>query len=224
MRKIASSSLAAVALSAAALLPLRCEAQTLPWPTDPPASGGATAPWPANPPRAGAPAPAAAAAPAPMMAAPMGAGPMTPVPPQDPGGGNTPPCMDEFTKLQGETDKRAKAAKAASARKAQREEMCKILQSFEGAIGKWAKYVKDNASSCGIPEKIIEQLKTGHDNISKSAKQVCDGGGLGGAPAKAPAPTLSDALGTTRTPMADTSRPSAATGTLNTLTGTPLGR
>jgi hypothetical protein len=132
--------------------------------------------------------------------------------------------MDEFTKLQGETDKRAKAAKAAGARKAQREEMCTILKSFEGAIGKWAKYVKDNASSCGIPEKIIEQLKTGHDNIAKSAKQVCDGGGLGAAPAKAPAPTLSEALGTTRMPMADTNRPSAATGTLNTLTGTPLGR
>jgi hypothetical protein len=132
--------------------------------------------------------------------------------------------MDEFGKLQAETDKRAKAAKAGGQRKAQREEMCKLLQAFEGAIGKWAKYVKDNSSTCGIPEKIVEQLKGGHANIAKSAKQVCEGGALGGGPAKAATPTLSDALGTTRMPASDTTRPSAVTGTLNTLTGTPLGR
>ena len=83
----------------------------------------------------------------------MGAGPMTPVPPQGQAGGNASPCMEEFTKLQSETDKRAKAAKAGGQRKAQREEMCKLLQAFEGAIGKWAKYVKDNSSSCGIPRE-----------------------------------------------------------------------
>jgi hypothetical protein len=129
--------------------------------------------------------------------------------------------MDEFTKLQTETDKRAKAAKAAGARKAKREEMCKLLQAFEGAIGKWAKYVKDNSSKCGIPSQVEEQLSKGHDNIAKTAKQVCEGGVLG-APGKR-APTLSDALGTTRIPTAETSR-NAGTGTFNTLTGTPLGQ
>lgn len=131
--------------------------------------------------------------------------------------------MDEFTKLQTETDKRAKAAKAAGERKAKREEMCKLLQSFEGAIGKWAKFVKDNSSKCGIPSQVYDQLSKGHDNIAKSAKQICDGGGALGAAAKRPPPTLSDALGTTRIPTADTSR-NAVTGTFNTLTGTPLGQ
>ncbi len=131
--------------------------------------------------------------------------------------------MEEFAKLQAETDKRAKATKAAGQRKAPREEMCKQLQAFESALGKWAKYVKDNASACGIPSNVVDQLKTGHSNIASNAKQVCDGGALGGGP-KAAAPTLSDALGTTYMPTPETNRPTPATGTLNTLTGTPLGR
>jgi hypothetical protein len=130
--------------------------------------------------------------------------------------------MDEFTRLQAETDKRAKAAKAAGERKVKREEMCKLLQAFEGAIGKWAKYVKDNSSKCGIPSEVSDQLSKGHENIAKTAKQVCDSGALGAA-AKRPPPTLSDALGTTRIPTAETSR-NAVTGTFNTLTGTPLGQ
>lgn len=219
MRTIVSGSVAALTFTAAALLAAHCEAQTLPWPTDRPAASSGTSPWPSGPPQAGG----SAAAPAPAMA-PMGAGPMTPVPPQaGPGpGGDGGPCMDEFTKLQTETDKRAKAAREGSARKAAREEMCKLMQSFEGALGKWAKYVKDNSSKCGIPPKIYEQLSKGHDNIAKSAKQVCDAG-IGGAPGKPATPTLSDALGTTQIPTASTSR-KAATGTFNTLTGTPLGQ
>lgn len=220
MRTIVSGSVAALTFTVAALLAAHCEAQTLPWPTDPPAASSGTAPWPTSQPRAGAP----AAAPAPAMAPSMGAGPMTPVPPQagpGPGGGDGGPCMDEFTKLQNETDKRAKAAREGGTRKAPREEMCKLMQSFEGALGKWAKYVKDNSSKCGIPPKIYEQLSKGHENIAKSAKQVCDAGI--GAPGKPATPTLSDALGTTQIPTANTSK-KAATGTFNTLTGTPLGQ
>lgn len=211
MRKNKSRSLAAVICSAAVLVAWRCEAQTLPWPTEQPQTG-ATAAWPSSPP-SGAPS---------MAPAPTASGPMTPVPPQAGGaGGGAPPCMEEFTKLQAETGKRAKATKAASQRKAPREEMCKILQAFESAIGKWAKYVKDNASSCGIPSNVVDQLKTGHTNIANNAKQVCEGGAVGGAPKP---PTLSDALGTTYMPTPETNRPKSVTGTLNTLSGTPLGR
>ena len=131
--------------------------------------------------------------------------------------------MAEFTKLQTETDKHAKATKDASKQKAPREEMCKRLTTFAAAIGKWAKYTADHASSCGIPPKIVDQLKAGATNIAKSKEQVCGGGGMAGGPA--PAPTLSDALGQTvmPTPEAKT-RPSIATGTLDTLTGVPIGR
>lgn len=130
--------------------------------------------------------------------------------------------MAEFSKLQAATDKYGKAAKDASKRKVSREEMCKRLKSFAGAIGKWAKYTADNAASCGIPSKVVDQLKAGAANIAKSRNQVCAAGVAG--PARAPTPTLSDALGTTVMPTTESARPSIATGTLDTLTGVPIGR
>lgn len=197
-----------------------------PWPSDPPAQAGAggSAPWPASPPRAGMGAP-----PGPMGAAPMGAGPMTPVPPRaggPAGAGGAPPCMEEFTKLQAETDKRGKAAKAGVEKKVPREELCKLFTGFATAIGNWAKYVRQNAASCGIPANVADQLKTGHANISKTAKQACAAGPVGAGPGPAAPPSLSEALGTARAPVAGStgggSRPS--TGTFDTLTGSSLAR
>ncbi|WP_170149852.1 hypothetical protein, partial [Rhodoplanes roseus] len=173
-----------------------------------------------SPPRAGM-----TAAPGPMGAAPMGAGPMTPVPPQAGGPGGSPPCMDEFTKLQAETDKRGKAAKAGVEKKVPREELCKLFTSFAGAIGSWAKFAHDKAPTCGIPPKIVEQLKIGSVNIGKTAKQACAAGPMGPGPAAAGPPSLSEALGTTRSPVgsaASGGKPS--TGTFNTLTGTSIAR
>lgn len=215
--------LAALLFCTAALFAGRSGAQPLPWPDAP--KQNAPAPWPSASPGGRAPTPAAAS-PAPMMGMP-GSAPMTPVPQAGglggggPGGGG-PPCMTEFNKLQAETDKHSKAATAASKRKVSREEMCTHLKSFAGAIGKWAKYTADNAGSCGIPAKIVDQLKAGASNIAKSRDQVCAGGMAG--PGKPPTPTLSDALGTATMPLPEASKPSVSTGTLDTLTGVPIGR
>lgn len=235
----ASRPLAALVFCAATLFAVRGEAQNLPWPNaakqDAPAApwpstaparkaptpaNAAAAPWPSAAPGGRAPTPAAAS-PAPMMSMP-GSAPMTPVPQAGAPGGGNPPCMAEFSKLQAATDKYGKAAKDASKRKVSREEMCKRLKSFAGAIGKWAKYTADNAASCGIPSKVVDQLKAGAANIAKSRNQVCAAGVAG--PARAPTPTLSDALGTTVMPTTESARPSIATGTLDTLTGVPIGR
>lgn len=215
-----TSQLAVLVFCAAVLFTGRSEAQ-LPWPDAPKQNAPA---WPTAPSRSTAT--PAAASPAPMLGMP-GAAPMTPVPqaggrpPGGPGAGDA-PCMAEFNKLQAATDKYGKATKDASKRKASREEMCKRLTSFSAAIGKWAKYTSDHAASCGIPSRIVDQLKAGAANIAKSRKQVCDGGMAGGPK---PAPTLSDALGQTIMPTSETrTRRSLATGTLDTLTGVPIGR
>lgn len=215
-----SRPLAALVFCTAALFAVRGEAQNLPWP-DAPKQQNAPA-WPTAP--SGASPSPAAASPPPMMTMP-GAAPMTPAPRAGGlgGGAGGAPCMAEFTKLQAETDKHGKATKDASKRKAPREEMCKRLTSFASAIGKWAKYTSDHAASCGIPSKIVSQLKAGAENIAKSKEQVCAGGGPG--PGQAAAPTLSDALGQTAMPTPEAkTRPSIATGTLDTLTGVPIGR
>lgn len=211
--------LAALVFCTAALLAVRGEAQTLPWPGQTSRQNAPTA-WPTPP--AGRASTPAAVSPAPMMGAPAAA-PMTPVPRAGSPGGGAPPCMAEFTRLQAETDKHAKAAKEASKRKVPREQMCTQLKSFAAAIKKWAKYTADHASSCGIPSKVVDQIKVGAANIAKSKEQVCAGGMAG--PGRPAAPTLSDALGQTAMPTAEpASRPSIATGTFDTLTGVPIGR
>ncbi|MDC7784518.1 hypothetical protein PQJ75_11845 [Rhodoplanes sp. TEM] len=188
---------------------------TAPWPSDPPQSGGAAAPWPSSPPRAGM-----ASTPSPMGAAPMGAGPMSP----RGGAGGQPPCMEEFSKLQAETDKRGKAAKAGVDKKLPREELCKLFTSFAGAIGNWAKFAREKAPTCGIPPKIVEQLKVGSVNIGKTAKQACAAGPMGPGPAAAGPPSLSEALGTARSPLGSASGGKPSTGTFNTLTGSSIAR
>lgn len=211
-----SQPLAALVFCAAVLFAVPGKAQ-LPWPNAP--SQNAPAAWPTAP--SGTAASPAAASPPPTLGMP-GAAPMTPVPQAGGGGGaGAAPCMAEFTKLQAETDKYGKATKDASSRKAPREEMCKRLTLFAAAIGKWAKYSVDHAASCGIPSKVIEQLKAGASHIAKSKEQVC--ATAAGGPAAAQ--TLSDALGQTIMPTTEPkNRPSVATGTLDTLTGVTIGR
>jgi hypothetical protein len=133
--------------------------------------------------------------------------------------------MDEFAKLQAETDKRGKAAKAGVEKKVPREELCKLFTGFATAIGNWAKFARDKAPTCGIPPNIVTQLSTGSTNIAKTAKQACAAGPVGGAPAAGP-PSLSEALGTASAPV--TGAPSGGakpgTGTFNTLTGSSIAR
>jgi hypothetical protein len=146
---------------------------------------------------------------------------MTPsaVPPQaSPFGsaGGTPPCIAEFAKLRDDVQKRGLAAKAAGQRKVSREEMCKHITAYSVAELKWVKYTETNVQSCGIPAEVVQQLKQVHINTEQTKEKIC-------APAPAaPAPSLSDALGTWRLPTPDTKK--SAGGSLDTLTGSALAR
>jgi hypothetical protein len=180
-------------------------AQTLPWPTDSPRAV-TPAPWPGE--RAPA-SPMPAATMAPTMAVPQ-ASPFG-------GGGSPPPCIVEFGKLRDEVQKRGLAAKAAGQRKVSREEMCKHITAYSAAELKWVKYTETNVQTCGIPAEVVQQLKQVHLNTEQTKEKIC-------APAPAAAaPSLSDALGTSRLPTPDTKRKSAG-GTLDTLTGSALAR
>jgi hypothetical protein len=194
-------------------------AQTLPWPTDPPRAAGAPAATPAPAPMIGAP----TAAPAPMMGSPMA----TPRPMQGP-----PPtaaqqeCMTKFTelrtnveKLRDVLDKVAASSRSKSDKKASREDVCKAITNYAAAEGKWTKYIVDNSARCGIPPEVGKQVKTGHAKTQSVRKNICAAGPAGGAP---PAPSLSDALGTSRQPLRGDS--STTRGTFDTLSGSAIAR
>ncbi len=195
-----------VAFVAASALP--AAAQTLPWPGSAPPSGTAGSP--------------AAMTPAPM-GAPMGAPPpmMGAAPPQGApfgGGGQPPPCVVEFGKMRDEVQKKGAAAKYASEHKVAREEMCKMVQAYSAAEGKWLKFAETGVSTCGIPGEIVNQLKQVHARTEQAREKICSAGPAGGA---VMAPSLSDALGTARLPL-ETKKTGA--NTFDTLTGNAIQR
>ncbi len=136
-------------------------------------------------------------------------------PPQQQG---EPPCIKDFSRLRDDTEKHANAVMAAQKRKVPLPEACKYLTAFASSEEKLLKYAKDNASSCGIPAQLIQQISAGYANVSKARTKVCQ---MAAAPPPAAAgPSLSDALGGG---IPDRSNIKTGRGTFDTLTGTPLG-
>jgi len=186
---------------------LQAAAQDLPWPSNPPPVGTMGSPAAMTPAPMGAP----MGAPAPMGAAPPMGSPYG-------GGGQPPPCVVEFGKLRDEVQKKGLAAKAAQEHKVAREEMCKVIQAYAAAEGKWVKFAETGVATCGIPGQIVAQLKQVHARTEQARTNICSGGPVGGVAA---APSLSDALGTTRLQL-DTKK--TGTNYLDTLTGNAIQR
>jgi hypothetical protein len=129
-----------------------------------------------------------------------------------------PPCITEFMRLRGDTDKKGKALRAASERHASTKEACGLFNSFTVSEDKLIKYATANAQWCGIPTNIIDQMKQSHGRAMEMRTKVC---AAAARPHMQPhVPTLSDALGA---PVTDSSNIKTGRGTFDTLTGTPLG-
>jgi len=205
-------------LAIAALPACQAHAQTLPWPTDPPraAAGGA-------PQAAPGAIPGAVAAPGPMPMPPManpaigaapGAAPFG-APGSAPQAG-TSPCLPEFLRLREDVEKKGRIAKQASEHKVTREEMCKYVTVYSAAEQKWVKFAESGVATCGVPASVAQELKTLHGHTEETKAKICAPG-----PVAAPAaPSLSDALGTTRLPVPAATK--SGTGTLDTLTGSAI--
>jgi hypothetical protein len=207
-------------LAIAVLPACQAGAQTLPWPTDPPratpGAGGAPQTVPGAIPGA-----IAAPGPGPMPMSPMAAPAMGAAPFGAPGPapqGATSPCLPEFLRLREDVEKKGQAAKQASAHKATREEMCKYITVYSAAELKWVKFAESGVATCGVPASVAQELKTLHGHTEETKAKIC-AVAVVGTPV---APSLSDALGTTRLPVPATTR--TRTGTLDTLTGNAIQR
>jgi hypothetical protein len=132
-------------------------------------------------------------------------------------GGQAPPCMNDFLPLRQQAEKRAAAIKAAADRKAPPEEACKLIQQFQAAEAKMISFAEKNNVWCGIPPEVIKQMKAGAVRTQQARTQAC---AAASAP-RARAPSLSEALGTSRAPAPETAV--TGRGTFDTLTGNPLG-
>jgi hypothetical protein len=177
----------------------------------------------------GQPAPPFAAPPANDSAFTRGAAPVSgagfgaggPQPPSGaPAGADA--CMKGFLPLREEAEKRGKMIKAASERHAPPDEACKLIRNFAAAEVKMIKFIEANASKCGIPPQIGDQMKQGHASTDKMQNQVCN---VAQQAANRPAagPSLSDVLGTsTALPEAQSVKKGGST--FDTLNGNVLTR
>jgi hypothetical protein len=205
-----------------------------PWPGTAPQQPPAQAPWPGTAPQQP---PAQAAWPSAAPAAPQQAWPSNAPPaPGGFGGPVGPPmgmggppqmnatqqeCMREFTADREAVEKHGQAAKAGQEKHVTREEMCKLVTVYSNAEVKWIKFSETNMTKCGIPKEVVGQLKGVHAHTAQAQKALCSAGPTqAAAPA---APTLSDALGTTKLPSQETEKRKPG-GTMDTLTGNALGR
>ncbi len=181
----------------------------------PPSSGwGAPSAAPAAP-GAGWAAPSAPSSAPAASFGPSGHGPSTS------GGGSRRNCMAEITPLLSDAEEKGKAIQKAAATK-QQPIVCQAFRNLATAEGKVIKYFEDNGAECGVPPDAMKARKGNMAKIVEIRTKVCD---TAAAPAKR-APSLSDALGTSRVPSVSTDTPAATRrgSTFDTLTGNPLNR
>lgn len=235
MRLIASLSAAlTLAAFAAPVLAASDQAYTRLAQAGPPSTGWGTpgAPQPAQsgPPSSGWGQPSPQAAPAPPPSSGWGApgAPSSAPAASFPGagmggggGGQQRDCMGEITPLLADAEAKGKAIKPAAATKKQ-PVVCQAFRNLATAESKIIKYFEDHGTECRVPPDALKARKGNFVKIVEIRTKVCDTAAAPGPRA----PSLSDALGTSRVPSVSTDTPAAKSrgSTFDTLTGNPLTR
>lgn len=126
-------------------------------------------------------------------------------------------CND-FMKLRSDAEQKAGAIRNATQRKADRKDVCALVQRFTTAEAAVVKFLEVNKTWCGVPDQLVQQAKANHEKTLKFRTAVCTE-----APAAKPRPpSLSDAIGTPSVDSADNTK--TGRGTFDTLTGNPLAK
>jgi hypothetical protein len=105
-----------------------------------------------------------------------------------------PPCIKEFIALRQDTEKKAKTVQAASKRKPSPQEACRMFTALVASQDKLGKFAAANVKGCGIPQQVVDQIKTAITQTEPVRARVCEVAARGPVPT---GPSLSDALGTT---------------------------
>jgi hypothetical protein len=123
---------------------------------------------------------------------------------------------NSFIPLKEDAQQKALAVRTAIQKKAERKDICTLVQRFYAAEEAVVKFLEKNKSWCGIPDQAITNAKASHENSAKFRTAACTE-----APAAKPRPpSLSDAIST---PSVDTgANTKTGRGTLDTLNGNPL--
>jgi hypothetical protein len=129
-----------------------------------------------------------------------------------------PAVCNTFIQIRDDAQQKALAIRTAVQNKAERKDICALVQRYYTAESSVVKFLEENKSWCGIPDQAIKAAKDNHEHTLKFRTAACTE-----APAAKPrAPSLSDAIGT---PSVDTgANTKTGRGTLDSLNGNPLAR
>jgi hypothetical protein len=131
---------------------------------------------------------------------------------------SAPPQCTAFPQLRNDAQEKAMAVRNAIQHKAERKEVCTLVQRFYAAEATVVKFLEENKSWCGIPEQAITTAKQNHERTLKFRTAACSD-----APeAKPRPPSLSDAIGTPSVDSGENTK--TGRGTLDSLTGNPLAK
>ncbi len=129
-----------------------------------------------------------------------------------------PAQCNDFLRLRSEAEQRAGAIRKATEHKAERKDVCALVQRFTTAEAAVVKFLEDNKTWCGVPDQAVQQAKANHERTLKFRTAVCTE-----APAAKPRPpSLSDAIGTPSIDSAANTK--TGRGTFDTLNGNPLAK
>jgi len=129
-----------------------------------------------------------------------------------------PPQCDAFVQLRTDAQDKAMAVRTAIQRKAERKEVCTLVQRFYASEATVVKFLEENKSWCNIPEDAITAAKSNHERTLKFRTAACTD-----APVVKPRPpSLSDAIATPSIDTGDNTK--TGRGTLDTLNGNPLAK
>lgn len=82
-------------------------------------------------------------------------------------------CMQGFVPLRDEAEMRGGRVKAAADRKAGTYEACQLIGDFRQSEIRLLEYVEANAEKCRIPQRIVDQIKTGHKKTEAMEIKLC---------------------------------------------------
>ena len=129
-----------------------------------------------------------------------------------------PPQCSAFAPLRAAAQERALAVRTAIEHKAERKEICTLVQRFYASEASVVKFLEENKSWCNIPEDAIASAKSNHERSLKFRTAACSD-----APVVKPRPpSLSDAISTPSVDSGDNTK--TGRGTLDSLNGNPLAK
>jgi len=103
-------------------------------------------------------------------AAQVGGAPRAPASPK---GGAAANCQ-ELVRHRDEVARHGQAIQAASRKKADAEQLCKLLSVFTTAESKMLKALEERGAACKVSAQVIDQVRTGHDRATQMTRQVCE--------------------------------------------------